>query len=269
MYRARFDTAAEIGLEELIEGVAEVVRPDDFETMEACGPLLAGYAKKPGILSGLVNDTVKNLLSDRVVAPIRTPQSFLLAVHELFYIRCNVWMPLPANIKSKAYQERLYSLEVPHDHNFSFLTVGYTGPGYQTDLFEYDRKMVKGQVGEEVELRPAGSFTLAPGDVMLYRQGIDVHTQHQPLEISASINVMFLSEYNRREWQYLFDLQSNRITGLTGNAMRSRHEMMALAGEVGSLETLDYLQDVSRKCPCPLTRQAALEAFGKLETALC
>ena len=27
---------------------------------------------------------------------------------------------------------------VPHDHNFSFLTVGYLGPGYWSEYYEYD-----------------------------------------------------------------------------------------------------------------------------------
>ena len=42
---------------------------------------------------------------------------------------------------------------VPHDHNFSFLTVGYLGPGYWSDYYEYDYEKVVGLPGEKVDLR--------------------------------------------------------------------------------------------------------------------
>jgi hypothetical protein len=264
MFRARFDDAPEIGLEELVESVARTADPNDVGSLAACAPLLAGFARRPGIVSGLINKTIGDLLSARLVAPIRTPQSFVLAIHELFYVRCNLWAPLAPDLRSKSYQERLYSLEVPHDHNFSFLTVGYLGPGYSTDLFEYDRRHVEGRIGETVDLRPAGTVTLTPGDVMLYREGVDVHVQHQPPEMSASLNIMFLSEFTRREWQYIFDLPSRTITGLSGNAMRSRHELMMLAGEVGDAETMSLLEDVDSQCACPSTRRAAVAALNNL-----
>ena len=264
MLHARYEDAPEIGLEELVESVARMADPNDLGSLTACAPLLAGFARRSGIVTDVINKTIEELLSARWVAPIRTPQSFVLAVHDLFYVRCNLWAPLAADLRSKSYQERLYSLELPHDHNFSFLTVGYLGPGYTTDLFEYDRRQVEGRIGETVDLRPAGTFTLSPGDVMFYREGLDVHIQHQPPELSASLNIMFLSEFTRREWQYLFDLPSRTITGRSGNAMRSRHELMLLAGEVGDAETMNLLEDVGSKCGCPSTRRAAVAALDNL-----
>lgn len=264
MFRARFDDAPQIALEELLDGVERTFRPDDEASMEACGPLLAGYARDSGILPSLVTAAVTNLKQETSVSPIRTPQSFLIAVRETFYVRCNLWMPLSSSLRSREYQERLYSLEVPHDHNFSFLTVGHIGPGYQTDLFEYDRARVAGQVGEEVALHPAGSYTLGAGDVMLYRQGIDVHVQHQPSAPSASINIMFLSERNRREWQYLFDLETGRITGLSGTSMRSRQELIRLAGELGDEETAGLLDELAKRCPCAITREASAVALSSI-----
>lgn len=267
MFSARFDEAPEIGLEELIEAVRAAFRPDDFESMEACATYLAGYARNKSILVDLVNESVRALLSKRTVAPVRTPQSFLIAVDERFYVRCNLWTPLDPGLQSKIFQERLYSLEIPHDHNFSFLTVGYLGPGYHTEIYEYERDRVEGRIGESVELRAVGSYTLGVGDVMLYRQGVDVHVQHQPPATSASINLMFLSEYTAHEWQYLFNLEERRISGLSGSSMRSRHELLTLAGEVGDAETAALLEDISRSCPCSRTRQAGIVALEALATA--
>ncbi|MEN2791462.1 hypothetical protein ABC974_17630 [Sphingomonas oligophenolica] len=264
IYRARFESSSPIELEELVQRVADTIREDDFESMKACAPFLASYARKAGILRDVINNTIEDMLLDRTVAPIRTPQSFILAVHDKFYVRCNIWAPIASGIVSKPFQERLYSLEAPHDHNFSFLTVGYAGPGYKTDIYEYDRETVSGTVGEKVSLRPTGSYVLSPGDVMLYRQGIDVHVQHQPEQYSASLNVMFLSDYSRREWQFLFDLETSTISGLSGSAMRSRHELITLAAELGDAETTSRLVDVSERCPCPRTRQAALVALNTI-----
>jgi hypothetical protein len=268
MFSTHFDDVPEIGLEELVESVKATLRPDDFESMEACAGYLAGFARNKTILADLVNESIRSLLSSRTVAPVRTPQSFLIGVEESFYVRCNLWMPLDPALQSKAFQERLYSLEVPHDHNFSFLTVGYLGPGYSTDVFEYDRSGVDGRIGESVDLRPSGSYTLGVGDVMLYRQGIDVHVQHQPPAPSASINIMFLSEYAAREWQYLFDLEERRISGLSGSSMRSQHELLALAGEVGDSETAGLLEEISRKSPSSQTRRAGVAALEALTTAM-
>lgn len=263
IYKQRFDAVEAIGLNELIDQVEATLSVDDFGSMEACATHLAAYAKNPGIISGLVSNHIRQLLSDRTVAPTRTPQSFIIAVREKFYIRCNIWSPLSPKLKSLSFQRRLYSLEVPHDHNFSFLTVGYAGPGYRTDTFEYDRTLVGGRIGEKVGLVPTGSHVLSAGDVVLYRQGIDAHVQHQPVEMSASINIMFLSDYTRREWQYLFDLEAGTISGLSGSAMRSRQELIRLAAEMDDPEISEQLSDVARRCVCPVTRQSALKALSK------
>lgn len=256
-----------IGLEELVDSVMSTLRLDDFESMGACAPFLAGFARNEGLLVELVNDSIRSLLSKRTVAPVRTPQSFLIGVEKSFYVRCNLWTPLNPALRSKAYQERLYSLEVPHDHNFSFLTVGYLGPGYETDIFEYDRSKVEGRIGESVDLRSVGRYRLGVGDVMLYRQGIDAHVQHQPAAPSASINLMFLSDYTAHEWQYLFDLQERKISGLSGSSMRSQDELLALAGEVGDDETEELLSEISRKSTCANARTAGARALAALSAS--
>ncbi len=267
MFRARFDEAPEIELDELVERVAQTVIPDDFESMKSCAPFLAGYARRKDILVDTINQTIEGLMLARTVAPTRTPQSFLLAVHDKFYIRCNIWAPISNDVKSKLYQERLYSLEVPHDHNFSFLTVGYSGPGYKTNILEHSRSREEYSVGDAVNLSPVGTYTLSPGDVMFYRQGIDVHVQHQPAELSSSINIIFISEYSQTEWQYIFDLKTATITGLSGSAIRSRRELIMLAAELGNAETIRRLTDLSARCPCAKTRQAALLALNNLSSA--
>ena len=71
---------------------------------------------------------------------------------------------------------------IPHDHNFSFLTVGYIGPGYWSDYYEYDHDSVLGAPGEEAAQPPLRRRTLAQFDAQtrLARPGPgqDAHRSH-------------------------------------------------------------------------------------------
>ena|SRR5258708_40346341 len=67
-----------------------------------------------------------------------TAQTIMLGgVSNKFYLRANVWVPARLLHKVNGEGEkRLFSFERPHDHNFDFVTVGYFGGGYQTDIYE-------------------------------------------------------------------------------------------------------------------------------------
>src|SRR5689334_21034290 len=82
-----------------------------------------------------------------------TSQTVMLGRGKEFYIRANMWLPPAKFSQDQEWQDRLFFYRVPHDHNFSFLTVGYLGSGYQTTIWEYDRTGVKGEPGEQVPLR--------------------------------------------------------------------------------------------------------------------
>src|SRR3546814_8782480 len=82
-----------------------------------------------------------------------------------------------------------------HDHNFSFLTVGYMGPGYWSEYYEYDYANVAGYVGEKVNLRYIEKSKLDEGKVMLYRIHRDVHLQLPADEMSVSLNIMRSEEH--------------------------------------------------------------------------
>lgn len=70
------------------------------------------------------------------------------------------------------------------------MTVGYYGPGYETELYQYNPKEVNGYVGETVELEHLGRTKLPNGRVMVYREKVDVHTQFPPAQLSVSLNLM-------------------------------------------------------------------------------
>ena len=68
------------------------------------------------------------------------------------FLRANIWpSERDACFRSSGAKTFVYGL--PHDHNFSFLTVGYLGPGYASDYYEYDYEAAAGYAGETPGLR--------------------------------------------------------------------------------------------------------------------
>ena len=105
------------------------------------------------------------------------------------------------------YQDQ-FSYNIAHDHNFSFLTVGYLGPGYETDIYEYDYDSVEGYVGEKVEMQFLEKVRFAAGMAMYYRASRDLHIQHPPSEMTIPLNLLIQPPEVRLREQYEFDLNT-------------------------------------------------------------
>ena len=86
---------------------------------------------------------------------------------EKYFIRANFW-PSERDSVFKASGTSPFFYHVPHDHNFSFLTVGYLGPGYWSEYYEYDYDKVVGLPGEKVDLqiRREGQARSGQGDAL-------------------------------------------------------------------------------------------------------
>lgn len=137
-----------------------------------------------------------------------TPNVFILAIKRGFAVRAVIWPTAGTALTESA--KELFSFELAHDHNFDFMTVGYFGPGYETDLFEYDFAKVVGYPGEPVDLSPIGRWQLDPGRVLFFRKNVDIHTQLPPPSTSISLNLM-LSSGDYPTPQYTFDLNERTL----------------------------------------------------------
>jgi hypothetical protein len=147
---------------------------------------------------------------------------------------------------------------VPHDHNFSFLTVGYLGPGYWSDYYEYDYDRTVGYVGEEVDLRFIERTRLAEGKVLLYRRHRDVHSQLPPDSLSVSLNILAIAIGNSFRDQYSFDLERSRISGhVDRNPLEA---LILLAGHVGRENGRDLVDHFAAGHPSERIRFTALKA---------
>lgn len=147
---------------------------------------------------------------------------------------------------------------LPHDHNFSFLTVGYLGPGYWSDYYECDYDRILGYPGERVDLRFVERSRLTRGKVLLYRKHRDVHRQLPPESLSVSLNILALSPAGEFQEQYTFDLAASCVTGFANPS--SLEAMIRLAGAFGGANGADLLDHVARRHPSDRMRFAAWRA---------
>src|SRR6185436_7896384 len=118
--------------------------PADEESFAAFGPLLARLALNRTFLTDIAVAELKDRcqrLSDE--SPYSSQVIMLHRASENFFIRANFW-PSPKDSLFKLSGHSPFFYHIPHDHNFSFLTVGYLGPGYWSDYYEYDHTQVVG-----------------------------------------------------------------------------------------------------------------------------
>jgi hypothetical protein len=188
------------------------------------------------------------------------PQSIVLSRPSgEFFLRANIW-PAPGEHVLRASGEAPFYFDVPHDHNFSFLTLGYFGPGYWSDYYEYDFEAVEGYRGDAVDLRFVERSRLGEGKLMLYRAHRDVHVQHPADALSVSLNVMHMAPHQGWFDQYRFDVNEKRIAGILNSG--SSEAMLRIAVGLGLPEALDLAEDFGRSHPSDRMRLAGWEALA-------
>jgi hypothetical protein len=174
-----------------------------------------------------------------------------------FFLRANIW-PSPDEHLFRASGAGAFAYGLPHDHNFDFLTLGYFGPGYWSDYWEYDFEAVAGAIGEPAGLRFVERSRLAPGKLLHYRAHRDVHAQHPPDALSVSLNVMHAGGAQGWLDQYRFDVDRNEIAGVLGPG--ASEVLVRIAVGLGGAQALDLADRFARTHPSDRMRLTALEA---------
>jgi hypothetical protein len=177
-----------------------------------------------------------------------TPPSLVLAVGPNFMIRANLWR---ATDQYEKLDLNVYGLA--HDHNFDFLTLNYSGPGYVSKMYTYDYSRVRGLIGEHVDLKDNGELCLAEGEMFLYRKSLDVHEQFPPEADSITINVMATLQSSGYSSQYIFDTREGVITDILGGFHRQEH-VFAMALALDDPECNEVMRRIATKSDCDLTR---------------
>lgn len=190
------------------------------------------------------------------------PQAIVLSpLRGGMFLRANIW-PSEQDLCFQTSGAESFVYEVPHDHNFSFLTSGYCGPGYVSDYYEYDYEGVIGHPGEAAGLRFMERSALNEGKLMLYRAHLDVHSQLPPKALSVSLNVMHVDPAQCWFDQYAFDVERNQVDRvLSPNASEA---FLRVAVASGTDEALDYADWVGAGHPSERLRLASFEARAGL-----
>jgi hypothetical protein len=221
-------------------------------------------------LKKLAND--RNFLADMMIAELKQRcegqvrdnqySAQVVMLHggsQKFIMRANFWPALKDSVVRHSGTDPFF-YGIPHDHNFSFLTVGYLGPGYWSDYYEYDYGEVFGYPGEDVNLRFIETTKLDEGKVMLYRAHRDIHLQLPADAMSVSLNIVETSHSSVFRDQYRFDIGHRKIDGIMNRI--SLEPMLALAAHYGGGEGMDLLANFADGHPSDRVRWCALRARG-------
>lgn len=263
MLRTHFDESDAISLQDFQDAVEKQVDPDDPRSMMKVGREIVKLANNPHLLADGFSKQLG--LWKRGLFTLYSPQSAVLSSFGRFHVRVNFWPKLPSDPRRRTILARLLSYDRYHDHNFSFLTTNFFGPGYETELFSYDYDEVEGFLGEKVELNYEGRFKLERGNVFLFQQGIDIHSQVPPGEISGSINLMVKSARGAvPEEQYEFDVERGRLSGYVDSIVRKQSSLMGFCREFGDSETVRVVESLALSHPSKSMRATACQALAVL-----
>jgi hypothetical protein len=245
-------------LPECIEALAELgFDPQDDTSTQGAAQWLRSLTNNRTFLADLLIDRLTEQASGGIESGYG-PQAIVLSpMKGNMFLRANIW-PAPHDLCFRNSGAKTFVYGVPHDHNFSFLTSGYLGPGYASDYYEYDYENVIGCPGEEAELRFAGRSALSEGKLMLYRAHRDVHSQLPPESLSVSLNVMHVGPAQSWFDQYGFDLESGTVSHvLSPNATET---FLRVAVASGAPQALDFAERAGRSHPSERLRLASFEA---------
>jgi hypothetical protein len=203
--------------------------------VERCAEALAKLANNRDLIAQHIGAVGS---ADEWARRFSPPQSFFLGQTDRFAVRANIWLPPRPGPSAIGRLERdLYAYELAHNHDVNFLTVGFFGPGYETDLYEIDDEAIAGEAGEPVDLGPGRRVQLTRGTVIYFRAHKDIHIQHEPESLSMSLNLMFDTERSGKE-QLVFDVARQCVVGPPPGVTIGRWEgLLRLAAIAGGEET--------------------------------
>jgi len=253
-----------IALGDLVAALNETsFDPADEESFAAAGSLLKRLANNRDFLADIALAELKDRCNRQSLENRYSSQVLMLhRASEKFYIRANFW-PSERDSVFKTSGNSPFFYNVPHDHNFSFLTVGYLGPGYWSEYYEYDRDKVTGLPGEKIDLKYVEKSRLEPGKVMLYRAHRDVHNQLPADDMSVSINIMHATPCLPFLDQYRFDVKKCEIVSILNNC--ATEALLSLAANHEGGNARDLVESVAAGHPSSRIRFAALRELATAE----
>lgn len=247
-----------ITLDELVEAL-ERERWDarDEQSLAALGPWLARLGRNRRFLADLAITELEQRFAGQRESSYGAQVLMLRPPATRYALRANFW-PARDDAVVKAGGTAPFFYDLPHDHNFSFLTTGYLGPGYWSDYYLFDGD-VTGLAGEAARLVFDERARLEPGKLLLYRAHHDVHVQQPPDSFSVSLNILAATPAQAWRTQYRFDTATDTVTqAMTTTASEA---LVALATRLGGDTGTALAADFAGRHPHPRMRATALAAL--------
>jgi hypothetical protein len=254
-------TGGPITLDDLVEALdASDFDARDEDSFASVGPLLARLRRNATFLADLAIEELKGRCAAQAAGNAYGAQVFLLRPPNGRYVlRANFW-PARDDAVVRVSGTAPFFYDLPHDHNFPFLTVGYLGPGYWSDYYDYDVDALTGVPGEAAGLRFVERSRLEPGKLMLYRARRDVHLQLPPDAFSVSLNILGYDLAQPWREQFRFDIGAGTIAeGLTTTPSEA---LVAIAAQFGGGNGIDLAQHFVHHHPVSRMRWTAAAAIG-------
>lgn len=244
------NTASEpIEIEELAAFLDENVDFSCSDSIKVSSEQFGRLFLNKNLIKNHILNSLKNGISRFDVNNSYTPPSLILHTSRKYFIRANMWRPIETYSKDDI---NLYGLA--HDHNFDFLTLNYSGPGYISEMYEYDYSSLNGEVGEHVDLLKKPDLQLNEGEMYLYRKNIDVHSQLPPSKPTITINLMVNLNMEEHSYQYIFDLNKSIVKEVYGGFHAKKH-VFDMARLLGEPECDELLVDIGKSTSCHLTKR--------------
>ena len=241
------DTAS-IGLDELTYGLEHEIKTRDDESLIECAPLLRRLGNNKTFLASSIAAQLKSRISAHsLMTPFPEPSLELYSSKD-FQVRAVFWFPPTMFPLSRRWQAKSLSYLQAHDHEHSFLTIGYYGPGYLTHLYECDPDAIRGIPGERVELIERPSQSISEGKMMIYQESRDVHIQDHAADFSITLNIALKSRIHKKP-QTLFNLDNNTVTlSVTSEAAHFAH-LFQIAQHLEDSTTASAIEHVAETHP--------------------
>jgi len=247
--------AHRIGVEELLDLAEREVDPREPAGLLALAEPLYGLAGDPALMQTCIKHSLAHWRQGS--SHFYSSQSCHIASRGVFAIRINLWPLLPADPRRRAILADVLSYFDYHDHNFSFITANYFGPGYATEMYSYQRGDTAIYPGKAVDLVYHGRHTLDANTVLLYEQYRDIHMQLPPARLSASLNLMMTPPDAGLTDQFYFDIKAGRVRDYVASASHKRVNALGFARHFHDGQTLALLQEILETHPCSRTRVEA------------
>ncbi|MFC3655897.1 transposase [Xanthomonas hyacinthi] len=255
------DATDTISLTEFLDHIEHEVEISDIDQLAATSDKLKALCNNRSFLGEFITRQLENAARMQLKNSYNS-QVLILGGGDNWFARANFWPAAKDSIVNSTGRETFY-YDVPHDHNFNFLTIGYYGPGYESDFYEYDHSKVQGYVGEKVELRPIGRIGIPQGHMLLYRRSLDVHSQLYPDSFSITLNLVHTDQVEISQInQYYFDVKNSTIGAIIN---RNAAPFLISAARHLGLEGADQIfsELISPRYPARIRAEAMYALFER------